>query len=366
MSPLTYYILLSSSLLTFVGIARYHRAVAPVCRVLVWLVMTLFAGLRVGLGRDYFVYVNAYTDPLNYSRSLLEPLWRLNIYVCHDLMGLPFHLWLMAIAGVTYAVVLWGIERWRLDWTVVIIAYMLIYSGYFETLNTMRQCLATSITFAGLPYMLERRWGHFVGLVLLATLVHTSALVALTIYPLSRIRWSTPWLLLALVISWLVGRYLLADLVGLLSHLAPSRYEVYLEHTEFRTDSHTGTYHLLLLGIALFITLYLKICRQGMDERIRVMSLMIITAVCIYNTFWMYEPPLRLMRYFFCALPSLIAVMATERSERPWVRLAALGIIGAMTAFMLKDVIAPEEPLAHYQTVFELSLPDERIYGPQQ
>lgn len=356
MSPIAYYISFAISIVSLVVIARRNRQLEPICKILAWVVMTLFAGLRVGPGRDYMIYINGYTDPLGSNASFFEMSWKLFNFVCRDLIGLSTHAWLMLVAGITYAIVMWGMKRWRIDWTIGLIVYILIYRGYFETFNTVRQSLAVSIGFVALSYLPERRYWTFLGLLCGALLAHMSAIFLILAWPITSIRWSR-WLLGGgLLLTFILSSNLLTWGIAFLSHILPERYGFYLNVVDYMTVQTTGTYQYLLLllgGLCLYI-LSPKV--YDTDKRLYAMAVLLIVAIYVYNIFQIFEPALRLMLYFFCAIfaffPHLLA-QPPRFGVRPW----GMIVLGGFVLFMLKDITDPNESYSSYQTIFDKTMP---------
>lgn len=356
MSSLAYYLTFALIIVCLIYISRRNRQLEPICKVLAWVVMTLFAGLRVGLGRDYMIYINGYTDPLGSNASFFEMSWKLFNFVCRDLIGLSTHAWLMLVAGVTYALVMWGMKRWRIDWTIGLIVYILLYRGYFETFNTVRQSLAVSIGFVALSYLPERRYWTFIGLLGGAMLAHMSAIFLVLAWPITSIRWSR-WLLGGgLLLTFVLSSHLLLWLVSLLSYILPQRYGFYLNVADYTTVQTTGTYQYLLLmlgGLCLYI---LSPKLYDTDRRLYTMAVLLIVAVYVYNVFQIFEPALRLMLYFFCTIFALLPSLLTQPPKygvRPW----GLAVLGLFVLFMLKDMTDPNESYSSYQTVLDQTMP---------
>lgn len=365
MTPLIYYTSFFLIFFLLIFVARTNRQLEATCKTPVWLLLTLFSGLRVGLGRDYFVYINAYTDPLHPSALVLEPFWQSFNWFCRDILHMSTHMWFALISGATYAFVLWGFKRWRIDWTLGILFFVLIYKGYFESLNTVRQCLATAVGFVGVSFLMERKHWQFLTTVIIASVLHFSALILLFMYPLMAIRWRWQWLVLIWGVSLLIGTVLLQDLVALVAHVVPQRYEVYLDIGDFTTDRTTGLYQIFLGLLAFLAIAYVhyrtsnKTAGVG-DNRGRALALMVITSICIYNIFSSYEPALRLMLYFFCAIYGFIVCILSEKRWSIWYY-GGMFIVLGFTAFMLKNITDPQEGYSKYQTIFERTMPEGRI-----
>lgn len=360
MSPLAYYIIFYSLFVGLLLAAKLYRQSERICQILVWVLLTLFSGLRVGPGRDYLVYLNAYTDPMSSSAQYLEFYWGFINHICRDLLGMPLHFWLMWIAGLTYALMLYGFRRWRIDWVWGILTYVLIYKGFFESLNTIRQCLAVSIVFAGsASLVVDRKPLRFVGSVLLASVFHSTAILSAVLYALVCRKRSAHLILGSIIITFVLGAVFLPFLLDTLAPIIPDRYALYLNRDDTGTEVSSGLYKIFLNLFAVSLVYILWSNKAERDARISIIGQGIILAVCIYNVFSTFEPGLRLMLYPYAMVFALFPILIRS-SNRIWNILACAILIG-FSVFTFKEISNPEEPYAHYQTVYDLTTPTDHM-----
>ncbi|MDO4692755.1 MAG: EpsG family protein [Porphyromonadaceae bacterium] len=359
MSPLSYYILFYTLFIGLLLAAKFYRQGERICLFLVWVLLTLFSGLRVGPGRDYLVYLNAYTDPMSSSAQYLETSWSIINHICRDLLGMPLHFWLMWIAGLTYALVLYGFRLWRIDWVWGILVYVLIYKGFFESLNTIRQCLAVSMVFAGSAWLvIDRKPARFVGSVLFASLFHSSAILSLVLYFLVYRKVSCWVMLASLSLSFVVGLTLFPMLIDTFGAVIPERYALYLYSDETATETASGLYKVFLNLFASFLAIRTA-WRGEMDRRTAFGIRAIVLSVCMYNVLSTFEPGLRLMLYPYAMIFVCFPLML--RLERGiWRMGVAVSLLG-FSVLTIKEISNPEEPYAHYQTVYDLTTPTDHM-----
>lgn len=354
MSLLSYYLLLALLLAVLLAMARLSRQASSLCLVLVWLVLTLFSGLRVGLGRDYIVYLNAYTDPASASATYLDPAWQGLNFVCRDILGLPFHLWLTLVAGATYALLFYGLRRWRVDWVWGVVAFVLIHRGYFESMNAVRQSLAMACILVASSYLVERRTISFLLWTALATLAHTTAITCLVLLPITLYPWR-PWVhLVALGASLLVGMLALDRLLTWAVPLLPDRYSLYLEGELLMTTAHTGAFMYFLVALALVLVFYLQTAHR-LAPRVWMLVQMTLVSIYIYCTLSSFSPGLRLMLYPFVAIFVLASYFMSEGPMR--IRVLTCALLVLFAGFTIKDLANPKEPYAYYQTIFDEPIP---------
>lgn len=360
MSPLSYYLLFFGLLGGLIIVSRLYRSLDEVCRLLAWLLLTIFSGLRVGPGRDYFVYLNAYTDPLSDSAFFIEWTWSFVNYVCRDVLGMPFHFWLTLVAGATYGAFFHGLKRWGVHWTMGVLAFVLIHRGYFETMNAVRQCLAMALAFVGMYELVVRRYWAWVLWILLAACFHTTALICLIVFPLALGGWPARLHIALLLASFLAGALFFGDLIDLVLPLVPKRYQLYFGDEMMMTQSATGFFRIFLNLVALGGIYLLSQAKDRADRRSVVLLQMLLISIYIYNALSAFGPGLRMMLYPFMAIFALLPLLMHELQPR-LVRLSGGMILFVFAAFMLKDISNPAEPYAYYQTVYDRTTPTEHM-----
>lgn len=356
MLTLGYY--LGLLILTFglIVLARRHRQLDSICILLVWLVLTLFAGLRVGVGRDYFVYINAYTDPSSPSAMFFEYSWRWFNHLCRDVLGLSTHAWMLLIAGATYAIMFVGFRRWQIPWTLGVPVYMAIHQGYFYSLSGVRQALAMAIVFVALAWLRERRWMRYALLGLLATLTHGSAGVIVALAPLLGLPWRRSVLIGGTLILAVGGGAIFELFVEGLSSVIPARYVQYFTMEGIATEQSSGAvfYFLNLLALGLAFSL-----ERQTSPWVSLPTKLFIISVWLYNIFMTFEPGLRLVNYGYLMVIPIVYTL-WQRQILVY-RLSACLILGGFGAIGLKDLTNPNEPFVRYEIILDRTLPPGRI-----
>ncbi len=356
MSTEFYYLLFSLSIITFLTIASLYKEGEGYCKFFLWLTMTLFTGLRVGLGRDYSTYLTAYTDPLSDTFVRYEPLWQLIINFYHSL-HLPFHFWLLTAAGLTYYVLFRALKAWKINWILGILAYILIYKGFFESLSAIRQSLAIVFVLWGMAHLYGKSYWKFALLVLLGGLFHRSAFLCWFILPLLNIKWNRTILIGGLLASLFVGLFFFKDLLFLFKGVMPATYQVYLEDMAlWKTESSTGIFRIFLNLIALAMLIFAYKKTDEEDGRLSFFVRMLVGSICIYNICFSFEPAMRLMTYPFTCFFVFIPLGLLYKGF-PIIRILACTTLLGFAVFTIKDISAPEETFAHYQTILNETYP---------
>lgn len=146
-----------------------------------------FAGIRYGVGTDYFHYLSMYHSHVNLS---LTEYFRysnasdFSFYLITKFCGLfnSPQLMYFIFAFFTYAPVAKFILERNEKGTVFFLSFFFLLGSFSSGLNIMRQMAAASIIFYSMKYLLNRNLKKFLLGILIATLFHVSALIVLPTY----------------------------------------------------------------------------------------------------------------------------------------------------------------------------------------
>lgn len=183
----------------------------------VFLVLAGVSALRWRVGTDYWTYDRNYEDYvqefLDGPQLLGEPGIRLLAWVSHSLGAGSAGMFALA-AIITMGLFVRTLWRWSPAFALSIA--ILILSGVWHgSFNGVRQYLACAILFAGHRFVIDRKpvkWGF---VVLLASLFHISALVAILLYfiPTKQTSFRSQTLV---VVLGLIGMFGFGSILGLI------------------------------------------------------------------------------------------------------------------------------------------------------
>jgi len=153
-----------------------------------FLVLTLPVALRsVSVGFDTAEYNDYYYALLERGdftfRDNLEPLYQLFMYIAVR-VGHPHVVFILA-APITFFFMLAGIWYLRNQLNLGLVMFLYLCFFYLQTFNVVRQCFAIALIFFALRFICERKFMLYLLFVILAYLMHSSALIALLLYPLA-------------------------------------------------------------------------------------------------------------------------------------------------------------------------------------
>lgn len=166
-----YCILLVTSLFFAKKVTKSECYLVPL-----WLFMTLFIGLRDGVGTDYENYVDIY----NSYNFYLELGFQYIVNTLND-RHLPVWSMFLSIAALTYFFIFAtiykndNIRKYGSTLLLLLCTFSFICNG-------IRQALAISIFFFASRFIMNRQWYLYFIFVLLASLFHASILICLPLY----------------------------------------------------------------------------------------------------------------------------------------------------------------------------------------
>ena len=350
------YVILLSLLLLFTVLYYRDQRFEGLYQLFTFILLVGFAGLRVGLGQDYEVYENGYNWIKSESFEAFEPLWRGVILGMHA-VGLSFRSFMILTSAITIALFFRGIQRLSISYPLGILFFVLWGTGYLETLNGVRQCLALMITFAAFHLYVERRYWRFFLWVVLSCLVHSSSVIWFILLPLMSIRWDWRVLTALLVVTLAVGNPLFKVVGSVLEPILPERYAFYISTKGL--DTHQGWINILTQnGMALLLLIGSLYLDKERDRVTCLAILLIAFSSMIYNCTlsssvamrFMYNPGIMIC----VALPN-----GLYRVKDQTYRIATIGVMLLYLILTMNSVMDPGSSLHTYRWIY-----DDYIYTP--
>ncbi len=156
------------------------------------ILLILFGGLRYMVGRDYPVYSIGYANTFNIALNHMEPFWQ-GLRHMMQFIGLPAEVWFMLTAAFIVIVSLRGYRKQSYSFAIALIVYVFIYALYFEGFNTVRQNCAQAVVLFTFPLFQRKQYWQTLILLLIAFMLHRTAIIMVVLLPLCFIRYSR-WL----------------------------------------------------------------------------------------------------------------------------------------------------------------------------
>ncbi len=178
-----------------------------------WLVffpaMVVLDGLRWETGNDWENYKDIYLNCFIRTDMRVEIGYQYLNRIIYYVFGPNYTIFLLIISLIYYYFICDSIRKYS---NMPLIAFFLFYCGYLAFMGTIRQLLAFSICFYSLRFVVCYKYWRFLLCVLLASLLHNSALFFLIVAFLNR-SFSLKIYVLGVLISVFVSLFGLVDLL---------------------------------------------------------------------------------------------------------------------------------------------------------
>lgn len=169
------------------------------CLFLIALILIIPAILRQETGNDYLRYVEFFHLASIDAYVPTEAGFNWLAKAVYGLCGYENYLLLFAIYAVMTILVMLTVIRQQAENFCFSFFLFMMFGYYFQSFNTMRYYFALSLSLLAMTCLLRRQYAGFVGLVLLASLFHKTALITLLLYPVAARRWKKRELAAAVV-----------------------------------------------------------------------------------------------------------------------------------------------------------------------
>ena len=195
--------------------------------VLAALPLFLVAGLRYGIGTDYFSYVDIYRSSSREYSGKIEPLYYLLNHVLNKI-GLGEQ-WIFIACAAIYVFVIYTYAYKESPNPIFSIYLFVTMTFYLSFFNTMRQNLACAILLLAIPYVRKKKLIPFLIAVTIAGLIHLSSFAFVFIYLFAHIK-LTPKKVIVIAVAFLALRGLVVQqIVNIIMNNPNLDYEKYLD-----------------------------------------------------------------------------------------------------------------------------------------
>ena len=221
-------------------------------------ILILLAGLRhYSVGRDTLQYINAYTGITSLDRYELGFSSFLNLLYK---FSTDFQFLIFVSSVIIFIPIMYSIFRHSKNYYFSL--YLLIAFNYYAIyLNAMRQSMAVAIVLvANELYRYNKNCKIFIFLIVSAVLFHNSAIIAVLIPLLYKIKLKTPNILLGLIVFCGIG-FCTKDLFILIAehiseYLPNVMYYTYIDSYEAQVN-YSGIVLQGILYLLIFLSLYI-------------------------------------------------------------------------------------------------------------
>lgn len=226
--------------------------------------------------------------------------------------------------------------------------YIFTVGAYISSLNIVRQYIAVGIVFFSYRYIIEKKFIRFLGLILIASLFHTSALLILPLYFILNINLNAKRMVYVLLIGFIMS----LSFNFIFSTIQRYFYNDYTQASFGMTGGNIKT-----VMIALIYFILTMICKKSLINRSKYNNILInwsflnlALSIFSLNT-WIIT---RLMAYSSIFLVLLIPEIVVSIKNK-YIKIIVLMFLISLTLFEHFNMIMnPINKLIPYQSIFTI------------
>lgn len=140
-----------------------------------------FAGIRYGIGTDYFSYVRIFNNASLNNVTRIEPGYNIINITVRELGGNE-HVLFFIVSFMTWFFIYQFLYNYKDNISVGLGMFIALLLFYNYSFNIVRQILAASITLYSFIYIDKKQWRKFLIVSLLATTIHIGAVIVIPFY----------------------------------------------------------------------------------------------------------------------------------------------------------------------------------------
>lgn len=298
-------------MMAFAGLAarseRFRWLYVTICCLCFGVVM----GIRMNVGVDFPMYYKGYQlVQLESTHQLFEhwePAFRYLLLICGSQFihySIPFGI----IAFLQVFLVFYGLRKFPNIW--VYIPLTLFLAGYFIPYNNiMRHMVAFSVFVCAIPWLAERKYWQYIGIILIAACFHKSAFVLMLIPPVyiwckqifTRVWVQLAWIGFGLIMMNIDYVQNIFQLLSVGMTMLGYGFYTHTSFAEFNEETKLGIGFLAMLCANLIIVWYSRRMKEYYESRtVNIMYDLFFLGVIIHLAFLRMFLLQRLNYYFIC------------------------------------------------------------------
>ncbi|MDK0613773.1 EpsG family protein [Clostridium perfringens] len=269
------------------------------------------SGLRYGVGTDFFSYLNHY----NYAKDIKiydnEPIYILSVRLLKLVFGeysqIFFIISSFIILYFIYKICVERVEYYELGVFLFITLYF-----YYSSLNLVRQWIAVSIILYSYKYIFQKNLKRYLIAVLIAILIHNTAIVAIPLYFLINLdikKFTSKIIILSIVSLTIFSRSLLNLIFYILSKFDIGDYYKYELSNQINQNAGSAYFIIAIVVLSLYFITNKKNIQNGIYNKFE-LNLLISIAIfsflgsksMIFGRVQMYITP-----YIVFIIPQMIS-----------------------------------------------------------
>lgn len=361
------YILITTILtfLTILDIIKVNLDVKRSFFLAAYIILCMFAGLRYEIGADYLPYTEIYND-VGYFWDILAGTsnytdihGELGYLVYNSIVKSIFddvNFLFLSIAFLSMGLTFYSICRYS---PFIFLSIFLYYCRFFylRDMGQIRTAVASAIILLCIESIAKRRFWRFVGLLILATLFHNTALIMLPIYFICGCTWKNSSYYLSLILSVIIAIMVpLKEIIQI--YFGAVNINVLMMYIFSEYGEPLGVLNpvAIMQGMLLCISIYY---RSILDKK--VFAFNVILTIYAVSTYWLLifndlgiiagRVANVLASVEILIIPSLLLI-SNQRSNKFFLYLAIL-LYGLVYLFFRFSYTELYELLVPYKSIFE-------------
>lgn len=311
--------------LFFCSITDFYPKYRKVAHLMLWLLLSLVAGLRMAGGIDYGAYLEHYSSPeYGYWESGYVLLENIGQYI-----GLDYHVFQFFITAFSLGVLFWFIRK-HSKFPILSISFYLGTYFLFYDMVLNRQMLACAFALIAFDALLEKRDLRFFFFVLVGFFFHVSILILVPFYFVQKYVPLTKWTIFSFVVVTVLLYYFplgefLARNLGL---NILGKGVGYFENSDYRANMFE------YIKIIFFLFLILLCYRHLNVEQVKIYIIAFLCFSCLLVSFSKFEILVRVSMYFDLLTMVFFPLLLTAFKRRN-ILIAYPVIVAAFSFFFL-------------------------------
>ncbi len=327
---------------------KENKEIAKLCYTTSFLISFLPAGLRYGIGTDYFyTYVPYFkwigSGTKEYSEIGFNLLNKIIFYFTSDFRWLFF---------ITAFIILFFIYKSIWDNSENIFqSVLLIFIGqsYFYSMNMVRQSIAIAIILYSYKYLKDKKYLKLLICIICATLFHSSALIMIPIFAISTLNITNIKKIITFIALVILQPLFLKLIIMLLGY---TKYSWYYTEGLFKEDI---SILLIFQNIIIFVLefYYQKIYQKKLTKEYRLLSNINFIGICLMILSYNIPLIFRIIRYCTVFQILLIPQMLnlSERDDNKKIFGGCL-LLFLMICMIYQIIICGGEGVYPYKSIF--------------
>lgn len=229
--------------------------------------------------------------------------------------------------------------------TLSLFLYLLLY--FVVGFNIMKQTLAISIVLYAIKYIKKEKLLSYILLISLATIFHTTAIIAIFIYPILKIKKILPKFIIIVIFA--LSAIKLQSIVALLSYLPVLNHFAIYSDTSINSIGNNYTFYLQLLILIIFLIFNKTIQKNNTDYK-QYLYIYIIGVILSFSGF--LNPFIKRIALYFSSIEIFILPMISNISNKKRDKFIIMSIIvlATLIKFIISVYLLKQGNLVPYRT----------------